>query len=44
VCFATQNLEELEQYADRVVVLAGGRAVFAGSPHEYEEAELRVFG
>jgi ABC-type multidrug transport system ATPase subunit len=44
VCFATQNLEELEQYADRVVVLAGGRVVFAGSPHEYEEAELRVFG
>jgi ABC-2 type transport system ATP-binding protein len=44
VCFATQNLEELEQYADRVVVLADGRVVFAGSPHDYEEAELRVFG
>ena len=44
VCFATQNLEELEQYADRVVVLAGGRVVFTGSPDDYEEAELQVFG
>ena len=43
VCFATQNLEELDRFADRVVVLHEGRAVFSGSPREYEEAELEVF-
>ena len=43
VCFATQNLEELDRFADRVVVLQEGRVVFAGSPREYEEAELEVF-
>jgi ABC-2 type transport system ATP-binding protein len=43
VCFATQNLEELDRFADRVVVLREGRVVFSGSPREYEEAELEVF-
>jgi ABC-type multidrug transport system ATPase subunit len=44
VCFATQNLEELSRFADRVIVLRDGETVFAGSPREYDEAELRVFG
>lgn len=43
VCFATQNLEELDRFADRVVVLHDGRVVFSGSPREYEQAELEVF-
>jgi ABC-2 type transport system ATP-binding protein len=43
VCFATQNLDELERFADRVLVLQGGAVVFAGSPVEYEESELEVF-
>jgi ABC-type multidrug transport system ATPase subunit len=36
VCFATQNLEELESRADRVVVLEGGSLVFEGSFAAYE--------
>ena len=43
VVFATQNLEELERFADRVVVLQAGSLVFVGSPLEYAEAELEVF-
>jgi ABC-2 type transport system ATP-binding protein len=43
ICFATQNLEELEHYADRVAVLQDGAVVFAGTPREYEESELEVF-
>jgi ABC-2 type transport system ATP-binding protein len=43
ICFATQNLEELEKFADRVVVLRDGAVVFDGSPVEYERAELEVF-
>jgi ABC-2 type transport system ATP-binding protein len=43
ICFATQNLEELDRFADRVVVLQDGRVVFGGSPEEYERAELEVF-
>jgi ABC-type multidrug transport system ATPase subunit len=43
ICFATQNLEELEQHADRVVVLQRGEVVFGGTPREYEESELEVF-
>jgi ABC-2 type transport system ATP-binding protein len=35
VVFATQNVEELEHYADRVVVLQAGRVVFEGSIEEY---------
>ena len=37
--FATQNLEELEQLADRVVVLLEGRIVFDGPLAEYERTE-----
>jgi ABC-type multidrug transport system ATPase subunit len=36
VVYATQNLEELELYADRVAVLQRGRLVFAGPVQEYE--------
>jgi ABC-2 type transport system ATP-binding protein len=43
ICFATQNLEELERFADRVVVLQDGAVVFVGSPREYEESALEVF-
>ena len=43
ICFATQNLEELDRFADRVVVLQDGRVVFTGSPEEYERAEIEVF-
>jgi ABC-type multidrug transport system ATPase subunit len=37
VVFATQNLEELELYADRVAVLQRGRLTFVGSTPEYRE-------
>ena len=37
VVFATQNLEELDRLADRVVVLLGGEIVFAGPVTEYAE-------
>jgi ABC-2 type transport system ATP-binding protein len=43
VCFATQNLEELEQVADRVLVLRAGEVVFSGTPRGYEQSELEVF-
>jgi ABC-type multidrug transport system ATPase subunit len=36
VCFATQNLEELEAFADRVAVLQAGSLIFEGSYAEYE--------
>jgi ABC-type multidrug transport system ATPase subunit len=36
VCFATQNLEELESFADRVAVLQAGSLIFEGSVAEYE--------
>ncbi|CAN5189576.1 hypothetical protein BH18ACT12_BH18ACT12_03620 [soil metagenome] len=35
VVFATQNLEELDLYADRVAVLQRGAVVFLGSAAEY---------
>jgi ABC-2 type transport system ATP-binding protein len=38
VVFVTQNLEELERFADRVAVLLDGRIVFEGSLAEYEAA------
>jgi ABC-2 type transport system ATP-binding protein len=45
VVFATQNVEEVEHFADRVVVLLGGRVVFEGSVAEYSETESAdVFG
>jgi ABC-2 type transport system ATP-binding protein len=37
VVFATQNLEELDLYADRVAVLQRGRLTFAGPTAEYRE-------
>lgn len=36
VVFVTQNLEELERFADRVVVMLDGRVVFEGTLPEYE--------
>jgi ABC-2 type transport system ATP-binding protein len=38
VVFVTQNLEELERFADRVVVLLDGEVVFDGSIGEYERS------
>jgi ABC-type multidrug transport system ATPase subunit len=44
VVFVTQNLEEVEHFADRVVVLRGGELVFAGSRADYlETPEAHVF-
>jgi ABC-2 type transport system ATP-binding protein len=44
VVFVTQNLEELDRFADRVVVLRDGTAVFSGSHDEYEATpEAHVF-
>ena len=37
VVFATQNLEEIELYADRVAVLQRGCLTFVGSTAEYRE-------
>ena len=38
VVFATQNLEEVERFADRVAALREGRLVFAGTRDEYDRA------
>jgi len=35
VVYVTQNLEELERFADRVVVLRDGELIFAGTHSEY---------
>ena len=43
VCFATQNVEEVGQHADRVLVLQGGRPVYAGDPDGYAEAAEEAF-
>jgi ABC-2 type transport system ATP-binding protein len=45
VVFATQNLEELDRYADRVVVLRHGRVSFDGATGEWNRlhAEEEVF-
>jgi ABC-type multidrug transport system ATPase subunit len=44
VLFATQNLDELEHFADRVAVLLEGKLVFQGTLAEYDAApEARVF-
>jgi len=44
VVFATQNLEELEQFATRVVVLLDGAVVFEGSLEVFRHApEADVF-
>jgi ABC-2 type transport system ATP-binding protein len=36
VLYATHNVQEADRYADRVVVLADGERLFAGSPRELE--------
>jgi ABC-2 type transport system ATP-binding protein len=37
VLFATHTVSEAERYADRVLVLADGEALFWGPPHELQE-------
>ena len=37
--FATQNLDEIERYADRVAALRDGRLVFAGPADEYDRSQ-----
>ncbi len=45
VVFVTQNLEELDRFADRVVVLLDGSLVFDGTHAEYEATpEAHPFG
>jgi ABC-type multidrug transport system ATPase subunit len=45
VVFVTQHLEEVEHFADRVLVLRDGVIVFAGSAEEYSRTpEAHVFG
>jgi ABC-2 type transport system ATP-binding protein len=39
VVFATQNLDEIERNAERVVALGEGRLVFTGTVDEYDRAE-----
>ena len=36
VCFATQNVEEIGEHADRVVVMQDGHVVFAGAASAFE--------
>jgi len=44
VVFVTQNLEELERFANRVVVLRDGELVFEGTRQEYDTTpEAHVF-
>jgi ABC-2 type transport system ATP-binding protein len=44
VCFATQNVDELDRFADRVALLQAGRLTFAGPVDEYErDVAERVF-
>jgi ABC-2 type transport system ATP-binding protein len=38
VVFSTHDVGEAERYADRVLVLADGELLFAGTPHELESA------
>jgi ABC-2 type transport system ATP-binding protein len=42
IVFATQNLEEVDRVADRVVVLHDGRLVFAGSVAEYDRSHVET--
>ena len=44
ICFATQNVEEVGERADRVVVLQDGRVVFAGPASGFAAVEQEVFG
>jgi ABC-2 type transport system ATP-binding protein len=43
-CFATQNVEEVGEHADRVLVLQAGRVVFDGESSDYAAAAAEVFG
>jgi ABC-type multidrug transport system ATPase subunit len=43
VAFATQNLDEAERFADRIVALRDGRVVFAGTTGEYALDADEVF-
>jgi ABC-type multidrug transport system ATPase subunit len=40
--FATQNLEEVEQVADRVAALREGRLVYTGAAGEYDRAHVET--
>ncbi|MFL5932495.1 MAG: ABC transporter ATP-binding protein [Gaiellaceae bacterium] len=42
IVFATQNLEEVDRIADRVVVLRDGRLVFAGSVADYDRSHVET--
>jgi ABC-2 type transport system ATP-binding protein len=44
VCFATQNVEEVGEHADRVLVLQNGRVRFAGPSAGYAGVADEVFG
>jgi len=44
ICFATQNVEEVGEHADRVLVLQNGRVVFAGPSSGYASVADEVFG
>ena len=40
--FATQNVEEVERFADRVAALREGRLVYAGSAGDYDRADVET--
>ena len=42
VVFATQNLEEVDQFADRVAALREGRLVYTGTAGEYDRAHVET--
>jgi len=44
ICFATQNVEEVGEHADRVLVLQNGRVVFSGLSSGYASVADEVFG
>jgi len=44
VCFATQNVEEIPEHADRVLVLQDGRVVFSGPSSGWASVADEVFG
>ena len=44
ICFATQNVEEVGEHADRVLVLQNGRVMFAGPSSGYAAVADEVFG
>jgi ABC-type multidrug transport system ATPase subunit len=44
ICFATQNVEEVGEHAERVLVLQNGRVMFAGPSSGYAAVADEVFG